>query len=165
MPKACYRFTLGLCAFNHEGQTMRLLLSLAVMALLAIPSAVMAMPLGPSQASSIVQPESAVIEVKHGGHHSSGGSQGGRKYYSGKNYSGKNYSNRNYSGKHYSNKHYSGKRYHGRPDYRYPPRHHPRYIAGRNYHSAPYGWRRYGYRPDNWSYRGCILVGPYWFCP
>ncbi len=25
-------------------------------------------------------------------------------------------------------------------------------------------WNRYGYRPYNWRSRGCIAVGPFWFC-
>lgn len=41
----------------------------------------------------------------------------------------------------------------------------PRYVPGRRYHSAPHGWHRYGRRPGNWRHRGCVLVGPVWFCP
>ncbi len=51
-------------------------------------------------------------------------------------------------------KHYDGKRYR-----------HPHYVPGHRYHSAPHGWHRYGRRPHNWQTRGCILVGPIWFCP
>ncbi len=40
-----------------------------------------------------------------------------------------------------------------------------RYIAGRRYHSAPHGWHRYHRRPGDWRMRGCIIVGPVWFCP
>lgn len=148
---------------------MRFLLSLAVMALLAIPSAVMAMPLGPSQAAAIGQPESVLTEVKHGGDHGSGGYGGGggsHKYYQGNNYSNKNYNNKNYGNKNYGNKNYNNKyypnkhynnKYYGRPNYRYD--------QGHRYYGGPPGWRRYGYRPDNWGRRGCILIGPYWFCP
>lgn len=25
-------------------------------------------------------------------------------------------------------------------------------------------WNRYGYRPYNWRSRGCVAVGPVWFC-
>ena len=27
------------------------------------------------------------------------------------------------------------------------------------------GWRRYHARPYNWHRRGCVMVGPLWFCP
>lgn len=27
------------------------------------------------------------------------------------------------------------------------------------------GWNRYSYRPYNWRTRGCVVVGPMWFCP
>jgi hypothetical protein len=26
-------------------------------------------------------------------------------------------------------------------------------------------WHRYAYRPDDWDDRGCIAVGPLWYCP
>lgn len=39
-----------------------------------------------------------------------------------------------------------------------------RYTPGRRYRSAPSHYRRYGRRPANWRSRGCILVGPVWFC-
>jgi hypothetical protein len=26
-------------------------------------------------------------------------------------------------------------------------------------------WRRYHARPSNWEARGCIVVGPIWYCP
>lgn len=39
------------------------------------------------------------------------------------------------------------------------------YRAGRRYGSAPRGWRRYSRRPSYWRTRGCIIVGPVWFCP
>ena len=29
----------------------------------------------------------------------------------------------------------------------------------------PYGWRSYNYRPYGWANRGCIIVGPLWYCP
>jgi hypothetical protein len=40
-----------------------------------------------------------------------------------------------------------------------------RFTPGRRYDNAPSGWHRYGRRPGNWRSRGCILVGPIWFCP
>lgn len=40
-----------------------------------------------------------------------------------------------------------------------------RFTPGRRYRRAPAGWRRYGARPGDWRTRGCILVGPIWFCP
>lgn len=42
---------------------------------------------------------------------------------------------------------------------------HRRYYPGRRYRHAPHGYRRYSYRPYNWRSRGCIIVGPIWFCP
>lgn len=40
-----------------------------------------------------------------------------------------------------------------------------RYRAGYRYRSAPAGWRRYDARPYDWQTRGCVIVGPIWFCP
>jgi hypothetical protein len=45
------------------------------------------------------------------------------------------------------------------------PRYQGRYHPGRRYSRAPRGWHRYSARPYNWHTRGCILVGPVWFCP
>jgi hypothetical protein len=36
-------------------------------------------------------------------------------------------------------------------------RHHNRYDRYR-------GWNRYSYRPRGWRERGCVSVGPVWFC-
>lgn len=38
------------------------------------------------------------------------------------------------------------------------------YTAGRRYDRAPSHYRRHAYRPRDWESRGCILVGPAWFC-
>jgi Ni/Co efflux regulator RcnB len=38
------------------------------------------------------------------------------------------------------------------------------YTPGRRYKSAPSHYRRYAHRPSDWRSRGCILVGPLWFC-
>jgi hypothetical protein len=27
------------------------------------------------------------------------------------------------------------------------------------------GWHRYNHRPSRWSNRGCVAIGPIWFCP
>lgn len=40
-----------------------------------------------------------------------------------------------------------------------------RFVPGRRYGSAPHGWHRYGRRPGDWRTRGCVMVGPVWFCP
>lgn len=40
-----------------------------------------------------------------------------------------------------------------------------RYAPGARLRVAPRGWRRYGARPVYWRTRGCVLVGPVWFCP
>jgi hypothetical protein len=55
--------------------------------------------------------------------------------------------------------------YRHRDDHRYhrpPP---PRYRAGYRYRTAPHGWHRYSRRPGDWRTRGCVIVGPVWFCP
>jgi hypothetical protein len=31
--------------------------------------------------------------------------------------------------------------------------------------NGPPGWRRYSSRPHDWQRRGCISIGPIWFCP
>jgi hypothetical protein len=48
-----------------------------------------------------------------------------------------------------------------------PPgyRRHHHYRPGHHYRYAPHGWHRYHYRPRDWRTRGCIIVGPIWFCP
>jgi len=43
--------------------------------------------------------------------------------------------------------------------------HRPHFVAGRRYSSAPNGWHRFDRRPGDWRTRGCVLVGPLWFCP
>jgi hypothetical protein len=48
---------------------------------------------------------------------------------------------------------------------RHDHHHHQHYVAGHRYRSAPHGWHRYHRRPHDWHTRGCILVGPIWFCP
>ncbi len=40
-----------------------------------------------------------------------------------------------------------------------------RYHPGRRYREAPRHWHRYHRRPHDWYTRGCIVVGPVWFCP
>jgi hypothetical protein len=34
-----------------------------------------------------------------------------------------------------------------------------------NRYSQYRGWHRYGSRPLGWRNRGCVAVGPIWFCP
>jgi len=46
-----------------------------------------------------------------------------------------------------------------------PHAQHRRYVPGRRYGSAPRGWHRHGARPGDWQRRGCVMVGPVWFCP
>ncbi len=47
-----------------------------------------------------------------------------------------------------------------------PRRHYKRrYVPGRRYRTAPRGYRRYTARPYDWRTRGCVIVGPLWFCP
>jgi len=40
-----------------------------------------------------------------------------------------------------------------------------RFKAGSRYRSAPRGWRSHRARPSDWRTRGCVMVGPLWFCP
>ncbi len=39
------------------------------------------------------------------------------------------------------------------------------YRAGSRHSRAPRNWRRYGARPGDWRTRGCVIVGPIWYCP
>lgn len=40
------------------------------------------------------------------------------------------------------------------------------YRAGGRYKHAPRGWKhQYRSRPGDWSSRGCVTVGPIWWCP
>ncbi len=45
--------------------------------------------------------------------------------------------------------------------------HHKRnkYRAGGRYNKAPSNWHRFDKRPGDWQHRGCITVGPIWWCP
>jgi Ni/Co efflux regulator RcnB len=58
-----------------------------------------------------------------------------------------------------------GQRNRGRADDPYRGRHTPDFRPGRRYDRAPPNWRRYQYRPRDWRTRGCVIVGPIWFCP
>jgi len=40
-----------------------------------------------------------------------------------------------------------------------------KYRAGHRYDRAPSNWHRYKKRPGDWQRRGCIIVGPIWWCP
>jgi hypothetical protein len=39
------------------------------------------------------------------------------------------------------------------------------YRAGGHYNRAPSNWHRYDRRPGDWQRRGCVIVGPIWWCP
>jgi hypothetical protein len=52
---------------------------------------------------------------------------------------------RHYDRRHYKRRHYRRNGYRGHDRYR--------------------GWHRYHHRPHGWRSRGCVLVGPLWFCP
>lgn len=42
----------------------------------------------------------------------------------------------------------------------------PHYTPGGHYNSAPKNWRHhYNKRPGDWRTRGCVSVGPIWWCP
>lgn len=51
-------------------------------------------------------------------------------------------------------RHHNARRYYGN-----------RYRPGYRYRSAPRGWHGYYSRPAYWRTRGCVIVGPLWFCP
>lgn len=40
-----------------------------------------------------------------------------------------------------------------------------KFRPGGRYSNAPKGWHRHSKRPSYWQTRGCIVVGPVWFCP
>lgn len=54
------------------------------------------------------------------------------------------------------NKGYGGK--HGRG-------HKHGFRPGSHHSHAPKGWHRHSHRPSYWQTRGCVVVGPVWFCP
>jgi hypothetical protein len=39
------------------------------------------------------------------------------------------------------------------------------YKPGSHHKHAPKNWRRYDKRPGDWRTRGCVIVGPIWWCP
>jgi hypothetical protein len=51
------------------------------------------------------------------------------------------------------------------PDGRGPDRGGRDFRPGGRYERAPSHWHRYHRRPHDWHRRGCIIVGPVWFCP
>ena len=52
-----------------------------------------------------------------------------------------------------------GKKHHGK----HYNKHHNAYRHG--YKHPPRGWRSYSSRPVFWERRGCLLIGPGWYCP
>jgi hypothetical protein len=40
-----------------------------------------------------------------------------------------------------------------------------RFDRRRGRRGPPRGYRRFGRRPSNWRRRGCIVIGPVWYCP
>ena len=125
--------------------------ALFVSALMIVPAS--AAPVGPNALSV----DSSVIQVKKDGD----GHHGGGKHHGGG------------GGKHHGGKHHGGGGkghggHHGGGNWHRGHGHghgHGRWVAGHRYHAAPGGWRRYGARPWDWQTRGCVLVGPVWFCP
>lgn len=125
-----------------------------VSALLAVPAS--AAPMMPN----VLSVDSSVIHVRNDGHKHGGGKHhhGGGKHHGGKHHHG--------GGKHHGRGH--GHHHHGNKwnGHRYHHHHGGRWVAGHRYYAAPPGWRSYGgARPWDWQTRGCILVGPMWFCP
>lgn len=58
--------------------------------------------------------------------------------------------------------HKPGHKKYGKKNYFGPK---PHYRPGGRYSHAPKGWHRHSKRPAYWQTRGCIVVGPVWFCP
>ncbi|XSG83473.1 MAG: hypothetical protein ACPW61_06755 [Methyloligella sp. ZOD6] len=54
------------------------------------------------------------------------------------------------------------RRYHDR---HYWDRHAEYHHHHHHYRRPPPGWYRYSYRPYGWENRGCMAVGPVWYCP
>ena len=50
-------------------------------------------------------------------------------------------------------------------DYKKKGPHKYRYTPGSRHKHAPKNWHRYDKRPGDWSRRGCVIVGPIWWCP
>ena len=121
--------------------------ALFVSALLIVPAA--AVPVGPNLLSS----ESSVIQVRKDGD-GKGRHSGNRHRSGGKHHRG---SGRHHGGNKWHGGGHRGGKWHGHRG--------GRWVAGQRYRSAPGGWRRYGARPWDWQTRGCVLVGPIWFCP
>ncbi len=71
--------------------------------------------------------------------------------------------NKKWKKRHYNhykyNKRYKHPRYYG---HRYDR---DRYYHHHHYRRPPPGWRRYSYQPYGWGRRGCIAIGPVWYCP
>lgn len=40
-----------------------------------------------------------------------------------------------------------------------------KYYHKRHDRQPPRGWHRYHKRPGDWSRRGCMAIGPVWWCP
>ncbi|WP_291163501.1 hypothetical protein [Hyphomicrobium sp.] len=40
-----------------------------------------------------------------------------------------------------------------------------KYYHKRHDRHPPKGWHRYHKRPGDWSRRGCMAIGPVWWCP
>ncbi|TAM99988.1 MAG: hypothetical protein EPN45_15165 [Rhizobiaceae bacterium] len=66
---------------------------------------------------------------------------------------------------HHHSQSHRDRSHHMRPSHRHHRDHDRRYRPGHHYRSAPNGWHRYHRRPRDWQTRGCIVVGPVWFCP
>jgi hypothetical protein len=58
----------------------------------------------------------------------------------------------------------AGKKYDGKKR-GYKHGHYKHDAYKHSYKHAPRGWRSYSYRPWGWERRGCIVIGPVWYCP
>jgi hypothetical protein len=50
-------------------------------------------------------------------------------------------------------------------DYKKKGPHKHYYSPGSHHKHSPKNWRRYDKRPGDWRTRGCVIVGPIWWCP
>lgn len=70
----------------------------------------------------------------------------------------KNYKHYKYNKRYKHDRYYNDRYYRHRYD-------RDRYYRHNYYRRPPPGWRRYDYQPYGWGRRGCIAIGPVWYCP
>ncbi len=102
-----------------------------------VATAALALPLGPASAPT-GSGASDLVDVKSY-----------KSYKSYKGYKG------NKGFKPYKKNKWSGKKRYSKNKYSY----------GHGYKHPPKNWHSYSYRPLGWQLRGCMAIGPLWYCP